>query len=132
MPSNEQPNDTVNQSADVCRVLTFRTVRKRNEHFLMHQPRLAQHGIIVNTPEEYESKASLLLSSTGSAYCRQCKNREGDTLRFDCITNEFASLSPDECIKTYFIPDPYEHQAATNRRYFERQCVTNHEPCNQQ
>lgn len=132
MPHNERPdNDTgvTGQAASGPRGLIFRTLRRRNEHFQMHSPRLAQYGIIVTTPEEYESKASQFLSSPGSISCRQCKNRNGDTIKFDGKTSEFASLASDQCIKTYFVPDPYEHMAPTNRQYFERQCVTNHEPC---
>jgi hypothetical protein len=134
MSNNEPHNNDVSatgESPDAHFVLSFRTVRKRNEHFQMHSPRLAQFGIIVKSPEEYELKAAQFLDSTGSNTCRQCKNRDGDTVKFDSKTDEFGLLSPDEYIKTYYIPDPYEHMAPTNSRYFQRQCVTNHEPCKQ-
>ena len=132
MPDNELPGDDpsgAGQASNVPPPLRFRTLRKRNEHFQMHSPRLAFYGVVVNTPEEYESKAARFLTSTGSVTCRQCKNRDGDTVKFDIRTNEFATLAPDQYIKTYYVPDPYEHMAPTNRRYFERQCVTTHEPC---
>lgn len=132
MPNNEQPdndNNAPNLVDDRSHVLIFRTLRKRNEHFQMHGARLAQYGIIVNSPEDYEAKAAQFLDSTGSVNCRQCKNREGDLIKFDSRTNEFASLASDEYIRTYYIPDPYEHMAPTNSRYFQRQCATNHEPC---
>lgn len=132
MPNNEQPDNDTGATGQVAKkpcTLSFRTLRKRNEHFQMHSPRLALHGIVVNTPEEYELKAAYFSGLIGSVSCRQCKNRDGDIVKFDSQTNEFASLSPDNYIKTYYVPDPYEHMAPTNRRYFERQCVTNHEPC---
>ena len=134
MPDNKRPdndNSATREATVAPRVLSFRTTRKRNELYQMHSPRLALYGIVVSSPEEYESKAAQFVGSTGSVTCRQCKNRDGDTVKFDGRTDEFASLAPDDCIKTYYIPDPYEHMAPTNRRYFERQCVTNHEPCRQ-
>ena len=111
----------------------FRSWRATENHFGCHASRLTDlAGKSIYTSREYERSAKDFAWGIGLDSCRQCKNRDGETVRFDTSTEEFAVISCDGFIKTYFIPDPYEHRAASNRAYFERQCVTRIEQCNQQ
>jgi len=52
----------------------------------------------------YESLADNFLSKTKTAQMHECVRRLGDRVRFDKVTNEFAVVTRDGFIRTYYIP----------------------------
>jgi hypothetical protein len=46
----------------------------------------------------------------------------GETIRFDTVTNEFGILSSERRILSYFKPDPRDHGRASNLDYFQQEC----------
>lgn len=73
-----------------------------------------KHGIDMGfaTPEEYETAASAVIQSPGALY--KTEKEDGDGVYYIEATNEFAVLSTDGYIRTYFLPD-------AGKKYFDRQ-----------
>jgi filamentous hemagglutinin len=51
-----------------------------------------------------------------------CQRLNGDTLRYNEETDEFAIMDRNGFIVTYFRPDPQEHGQPSNLAYFRREC----------
>jgi hypothetical protein len=47
---------------------------------------------------------------------------DGDRVRFDPVTNEFAVHARSGYIRTYFSPDPAFHGGTSNLKYFHYRC----------
>ena len=73
-----------------------------------------KHGIDMGfaTPEEYEAAASAVIQSPEALY--KIEKEDGDGVYYIEATNEFAVLSTDGYIRTYFLPD-------AGKKYFDRQ-----------
>ena len=94
--------------------LVFRKPRKRADHF-------SDHGADFSAVDEfdYERKADAFLSLPAVAPILEIiRPREGDTIRYNSVTDEFGIISHDGYIRTYYIPDPAEHGYPTNLDYF--------------
>ncbi len=94
----------------------FRNARKLARHFSDHR---ADFG--ATTEAEYEQMADEFLSNPLTADCyERIRAADNDTIRFTVITDEYAVLSYDGFIRTYFKPDPLEHGLPTNYDYYLR------------
>ena len=91
-------------SAQVKPQLTFRSASKLQDHF-------EKHGAEVGcaTAEEYLAAANDLVAN-GQALSKT--QEDGDTAYFLERTGEFAVVSPDGYLRTYYV---------TDRDYFDRQ-----------
>lgn len=91
----------------------FKTSLKRTEHFNHHGADFGAASITV-----YETQADAFLRRPLSATCFERRRADGDIVRFDSATDEFAVLSNDGFIRTYFKPDPVIHMQPTNYDYY--------------
>ena len=73
-----------------------------------------KHGIEMgfSSAEEYEAAASAVINSPDALY--KTEKEDGDGVYYIEETNEFAVLSTDGYIRTYFLP-------SAGKKYFERQ-----------
>ena len=98
----------------------FPSKKARNVHFL-------RHGAEFPFADEvaYEEAADAFLGGPLPAGAQECVAsgkggaKAGRTVRFDPATDEFAVLSPDGWIMTYFKP---KSNAVSALSYFKRQC----------
>lgn len=109
---------------------TFANTTTRDEHHV-------SHGLEVGstTSEDYEEKARSLLNASlvDSPDIEEGIRPNGQILRYNKISNEFAAMYPTGTIKTYFkpmrrcdappgYPTRNTHGAASNYDYFLREC----------
>jgi filamentous hemagglutinin len=95
----------------------FRNARKRARHFSDH---CTDFG--ATTEAEYEQMADGFLNCPLPPDCEErVRPRDGATIRFNRITEEFGILSADGYLRTYYIPDPAIHGEATNYDYYLNQ-----------
>jgi pyocin large subunit-like protein len=97
----------------------FKGREQKEDHFWNHnrefEPEFA-------SPDAYESAAIEFLSRELGNTILECVRRNGDVIRFDTRSNEFAICDRDGYLKTYYKPDIYWHRQASNLIYFEEQC----------
>jgi pyocin large subunit-like protein len=100
------PQQAIGKQADskeqITHQVAFRTPDLFDNHFQKHVIKQKEFGNI--TKEEYLKKAQALVSQKGGGNILIKKNSEGDTLFFNRETNEFAVLSKDGYIRTFFKP----------------------------
>lgn len=89
---------------------------KLEKHFQKHQ---AKFG--VNNSAQYEKQAMDFLTSTREEDWVLTGPRTGAIFKFNRETNEFAVVSSQGILETYFIPDPAVHGYSSNLEYFLRQ-----------
>jgi pyocin large subunit-like protein len=100
------------------------------EHFNDHKDEFG-----ATTKEEYLAMAKAFLEADRSRYrnIRQCTRRNGDIVRFNPDTNEFAVVTITGTIRTYFKPIPSHkappgtplrkmHPQRSNMIYFRVEC----------
>jgi filamentous hemagglutinin len=101
-------------------VYGFVDPEEKDNHFLDHnrefEPEFA-------SAEEYEAAAIAFLSCSLSDTMHECVRRNGDRIRFDQATDEFAICAYDGYLKTYYKPDVYWHEQESNLVYFRGQCA---------
>lgn len=85
----------------------FRSEKLLKQHY-------EKHGIDMGFPsaEEYEKAASDVINNPDALYKEEAE--DGDGVYYVESTNEFAVLSTDGYIRTYFLPD-------AGKSYFDRQ-----------
>jgi pyocin large subunit-like protein len=86
-------------------------------HFAAHQAEFS-----FATSAEYEEAADKFLTGTKRGTTKEGRRRNGDLVRYDVITEEFGVMSSGKVIRTYFIPDPADHNFTTNLDYFKHEC----------
>lgn len=84
------------------------------------------------TPAQYEALADAFLQRPSSSSFKECNRKRGDFLRYDMVTGEFAVLSNNGVIRTYFKPVPCAtlppsarvrcHGYSSNLDYFNAEC----------
>ena len=89
----------------------FRSQDKLDEHYEKHVVQQKEFGTI--TKDEYLALAQQLVGNPGSSVLTK-KDSEGNTLFYDPDTNEFAVLSSDGYIRTFFKP-------SGGQSYYDRQ-----------
>lgn len=101
-------------------VYGFIDPEEKDNHFLDHnrefEPEFA-------SPEEYETAAIQFLTKEPWNTMLECTRRNGDVIRFDTRTDEFAICNRDGYLKTYYKPDTYWHRQESNLIYFQGQCA---------
>ena len=95
------------ESEEFEQLYYFRSKKLLESHY-------EKHGIDMGfaTPEEYETAASAVIQSPDALY--KTEKEDGDGVYYIEATNEFAVLSTDGYIRTYFLPD-------AGKKYFDRQ-----------
>jgi RHS repeat-associated protein len=86
------------------------------EHFKKHG---AEFGF--TSESEYLAGAQKFVASEGTEGVLSKVRANGDIVLYNSSTNEFAVVSRDEIIRTYFKPDPSIHGYETNLDYFNAQ-----------
>jgi len=79
----------------------FRSQDRLDEHYQKHVVQQKEFGNI--TEDEYLALAQQLVGNPGSSVLTK-KDSDGNTLFYDPDTNEFAVLSDDGYIRTFFKP----------------------------
>lgn len=94
---------------------TFKNRHKRAGHY-------GDHGTDFGATSEsdYEQKADAFLRCALTVDHHERVRANGDTVRFNIVTDEFAILSNDGFIRTYYKPDPGIHGEGTNYDYYLR------------
>ena len=88
------------------------------DHFQKHG-----HEFAVQSARDYEFLADEFLGSPVRPTQHQCRRSRGDTLRFDCTTEEFGVLSSRGTIRTYYrLALGKKHQHLSNIYYFVDGC----------
>jgi pyocin large subunit-like protein len=90
-----------------------------------------------STKEEYSAMAKLFLEKnlSDNPNIVECVTKDGDIARFDRQTQEYAIVTPNGIIKTYFKPIPHHlappgtpldmtHPHPNNITYFRSNCRT--------
>ena len=92
----------------------FRTGQQRLQHFGDHGADFA-----ATSDADYEARADAFIGGKVPKYTLQSKRpSNNDLIRYSPATNEFAILSFDGYIRTYFKPDIGDHQLPRNLDYY--------------
>ena len=80
----------------------------------------------IAAPDEttYEVLADQFLGAARKPSTLECKRAGGDTIRFDCKSDEYGIQDANGFIRTYFRPDPSRHGLPTNFHYMCQECRT--------
>ena len=93
---------------------------------LEKQNHFQDHEMEFNPPfpsaDAYETRAVAFLAGPMTGTMEECTRRNGDVIRYDTATNEFAICNRDGILRTYYRPDPVWHRKASNLTYFREQC----------
>ena len=93
---------------------------QKEDHFLNHKDEFQPP---FKSSDEYEAKAIEFLTRQPWDTMLECVRRNGDVIRFDTRTDEFAICDRDGHLKTYYKPDTYWHRQESNLAYFRGQCA---------
>jgi filamentous hemagglutinin len=93
-----------------------------HRHFVKH----VQRRTNIAAPDEntYEAMADHFLGGTRKPSTLECQRSGGDTIRFDCKTEEYGIRDANGFIRTYFRPDPMVHGLSSNFHYMCQECRT--------
>ena len=100
----------------------FLTVTERRGHFLKHVQK--RSSIVAADEQAYESMADQFLGGARRPSTLECLRAGGDTVRFDCKTNEYGVRDDGGFLRTYFRPDPNRHGLSSNFDYMCQECRT--------
>jgi filamentous hemagglutinin len=99
---------------------TFAFAWKRSDHWYDHHEEFPE----IADEIEYERCAAEFLnaplSPTMVEGVRRC---DGDTIRYDRATQNFAVMQPDGTIRTFFRPSKSWHGFSSNLEYFQKECA---------
>jgi hypothetical protein len=98
------------------KVLRFASVALRTSHFVKHGAKFGS-----KTAAAYERAASSFLAGKPRPGVMQGIRSNGDVVRYNPKTNEFAIKTKDGTIRTYFKPDPSVHKQKTNLDYYRQE-----------
>jgi filamentous hemagglutinin len=98
----------------------FLTSFDRDDHFQNHEfeflPPFA-------TAQEYESAGIAFLTAPLGGAIMEGVRQNGDIVRYDSQSNEFAICDRSGILLTYFKPNPAVHRERDNIAYFKAQCL---------
>lgn len=105
--------------------LGFFDVIERDQHFDRHVT-IGQEMVAADAPE-YEALADDFLGrpldgDTQENYRMKRDGTRGDKIRYNRVTQEYAILSQDNYIRSYYIANPAVHRFLTNADYFRWDC----------
>jgi hypothetical protein len=94
----------------------FSNQSQLSSHFKKHG---SEFGFI--SEDEYLAGAQKFVSTEGNEGVLTKVRNNGDRIIYNPITNEFAVVSDNGVIRTYFKPDPLSHGYETNYDYYNAQ-----------
>jgi len=71
---------------------------------------------------EYERLAVAFLNTAMDAAIMECDRRNGDRVRYNLLTDEFAIVRWDGIVKTYYVAKITIHGRSSNLDYFYQEC----------
>lgn len=97
----------------------FAGLGSRADHFKSHRDDFPTAA----SDLDYERMAKAFLTAALSATLLECvRSSNGDVIRFNTVTQEFAVMRADGVIKTFYKADPRWHGFGRNLRYFQVEC----------
>lgn len=109
----------------------FSDVETRHFHFENHGD---DFGLTDDADYQAEARKFLNADSAIDTDIQECERGNGDIVRFNAVTDQFAIMSSSGTIKTYYKPMPRSlapssyprykitHPFATNQLYFDYNC----------
>jgi RHS repeat-associated protein len=101
-----------------AKVLKFASAGLRASHFIKHGAKFGS-----KTAAAYERSAGAFLAGKPGKGVMQGVRSNGDIVRYNPKTNEFAVRTKDGAIRTYFKPDPAIHKQKSNLDYFRKEAA---------
>jgi filamentous hemagglutinin len=99
---------------------TFATLWKRSDHWYDHQTEFPE----IADEVEYERCAVEFLNAPlGPTMVEGVRSSNGDTIRYDRATQNFAVMQDDGMIRTFFRPSRNWHGLSSNLEYFQNECA---------
>jgi uncharacterized protein RhaS with RHS repeats len=98
------------------KALKFASAALRTNHFIKHGAKFGS-----KTAAAYERSASSFLAGKPPSGVMQGIRSNGDVVRYNPKTNEFAVKTKNGDIRTYFKPDPAIHKQKTNLDYYRQE-----------
>jgi pyocin large subunit-like protein len=71
---------------------------------------------------DYEMKALEFLTKPATPSMNECVRQQGDVVRYDSASEEFAVFSVDGFIRTYMKASVAVHGLSSNIAYFRQEC----------
>jgi filamentous hemagglutinin len=93
---------------------------KRSDHWYDHY---AEFPEIANEVEYEQRAAEFLNAPLGPTMLENVRISDGDTIRYDRATENFAIMRPDGVIRTFFRPNKRWHGLSSNLAYFQQECA---------
>jgi hypothetical protein len=98
---------------------TFAYWWKRSNHWYDHCTEFPE----IADEVEYERRAAEFLNAPLSPTMVEClRSSDGDTVRYDRVTENFAIMEAEGTIRTFFRPTKSWHGLRSNLEYFQRVC----------
>jgi hypothetical protein len=98
---------------------TFAYWWKRSNHWYDHCAEFPE----IADEVEYERRAAEFLNAPLSPTMVECvRSSDGDTVRYDRVTENFAIMEANGTIRTFFRPTRSWHGLRSNLEYFQRVC----------
>jgi filamentous hemagglutinin len=101
-------------------VYGFMTKLDRDDHFQCHNP---EFDPSFASAEDYEAAGIAFLTGPLTGTMMEGMRRNGDIIRFDSATDEFAICDRNGVLKTYYKPTPAIHKQRDNIVYFRGQLL---------
>jgi len=98
----------------------FLTRTDRENHFRYHQD---EFDPPFSSAEEYETAGIAFLTAPLAGAIMEGVRRNGDIIRYNPKTQEFAICDRDGILLTYYKPDPRTHRQRNNLTHFRGQCI---------
>jgi len=93
---------------------------KRSDYWYAHCTEFPE---IANEAEYERCAADFLNGPIGPTMVERVRASDGDIIRYDRATENFAIMRPDGVIRTFFRPNKRWHGLSTNLAYFQRECA---------
>jgi len=101
------------------RATGFEYTWKRSNHWQDHSAEFPE----IADEIEYERRAAEFLNAPlGPTMLESIRSNDGDIIRYDQATENFAVMRADGVIRTFFRPTKHWHGLSSNLEYFQREC----------
>ena len=101
------------------RATKFVSITKRSDHWRAHR---AEFREIADEIEYERQAADFLNRKLGPTMLENARPTDGDAIRYDSLTENFAVMSADGTIRTFFRPSTSWHGLTSNLECYRRQC----------
>ncbi|QIS15365.1 RHS repeat-associated core domain-containing protein [Nocardia arthritidis] len=104
-----------------CRSIWTSTKNRSNvENAFQHWKKHGSEFPEITNSKQYVEKATSFLNNPGTDVLSKVRPN-GDIVRFNPLTNEFGVVTRDGVPRTYYKPNPAQHEQPTNLDYFNAQ-----------